>query len=187
MTRWMLLPGGRLALTLAALALVAGAVRAQSPGYPYWGTSPQSYRGSDLRVPVPGASPNISNAARSGSVAPGSAGSLGGAYLPPSLRTRDLDLPLPEEVGDNRAHLYLKVPRDAELWVEGVKTKQTGERRYYYSPPLAPGQRYAYRVRVRWTKDGKVVEENQRLVVSAGAMIRRDFTQSKPDDSAARK
>jgi uncharacterized protein (TIGR03000 family) len=80
---------------------------------------------------------------------------------------------------DNRAHIWLKVPENAEVWVNGVKTKQTGESRYFYSPELETGKKYNYQMRVLWKKDGKPVEETQRILVQAGATIRRDFTASK--------
>jgi uncharacterized protein (TIGR03000 family) len=64
------------------------------------------------------------------------------------------------------------------VWFDGEPTKQTGELRQFVSPPLAPGRSYTYAVRVRWTKDGKPVEEERRVRVQAGASSRLDFTPS---------
>ena len=180
----------RILLTLGVSVCLAGSAAAQSTGqsYPYRATAPESYRGSSITVPVPGISPNtISNAARGPAMGGGMGSSLGGSYAPPFLTSADLALRFSRGKGaptDNKAHIWLRVPENAEVWVEGVKTRQTGEARYYYSPPLTPGKEYAYRLRVRWQKDGKPVEETQRLLVHAGASIRRDFTQ---DASSAKR
>jgi uncharacterized protein (TIGR03000 family) len=173
---------------LAALMLVAGTVQAQATGatgssYPYRASAPEGYHGSRVTTPVPGMSPNtISNAAHSSSsISSGDMGSgIGGAYLPPFLSS-DHRAHLSRSSAtamDNKARIWLRVPSNAQIWVEGVKTKQTGETRYFYSPQLTPGKQYSYRVHLRWTKDGKIVEENQRLLVSAGATIHRDFTRA---------
>ncbi len=175
----------RAALALAAVVLAGSAVQAQSTGqpYPYRATAPQGYQGSRVTDPVPGMSPDtISKAARSSpSNQGGSSSAIGGAYLPP-LDAR----PVPgtgKRIGaDNKAHIWLRVPADADIWVDGFKTKQSGESRYFFSPPLTPGRKYSYSVRVRWKKDGKPVEETQRIIVQAGATIRRDLTHSEKSE-----
>jgi uncharacterized protein (TIGR03000 family) len=181
--------GSAALLALVSALLIGGSASAQSTGivgssYPYWDTAPSGYPGSSVPVLVPGVSPNmISNAARSSAYGAlssmNSLGPLGGGYLPPYLTANDTGLDLlrnPRTKTDSRAHIWLRLPADAEVWVNGVKTRQGGESRYFYSPPLTPGQQYAYQMRVRWMKDGKPVEETERLLVSAGATMRRDFT-----------
>lgn len=171
----------KLGLAFVAALLAVSSAQAQSTNpngspYPYWSSAPQSYSGSQVTIPVPGISPNmISNASQSPPSPTGGSFNLGGGYIPPSLTSRDLALPLRERA-DNKAHIWLRVPESAEIWVNGVKTRQTGESRYFYSPSLAPGKKFSYQMRIRWTKDGKPVEETQNLLVQAGATIRRDFT-----------
>ncbi len=144
-----------------------------STAYPYWGTAPQSFAPSRVTVPVPGPSPFIiSNAARSAPPQTNVGAGVGGGFILPFMTVRDTTL-------DNKAHLWLRVPKDAEIWVNGVKTKQSGESRYFFSPPLVAGKKYSYQVRLRWMKDGKPVEETQHILVQAGQTIRRDFTPSR--------
>jgi uncharacterized protein (TIGR03000 family) len=76
---------------------------------------------------------------------------------------------------DNRARIRLRVPADADVWFEGVKTRQTGTERYFYSPPLTPGLTYAYEVEARWKEDGKVVRRQRQIVVHAGDSLRIDL------------
>jgi CRISPR-associated Cas5-like protein len=172
-------PGTPEATIQRNLALSRAPVAPGAPGlpgstqYPYWGSAPQSFNPSQVTVPVPPPSTVlISNAAMS---APPQTqvgvGSVGGFILP-FMAVRDATL-------DNKAHIWLRVPLSAEIWVNGVKTKQTGESRYFFSPPLTPGKKYSYQIRLRWMKDGKPVEETQRILVQAGLTIRRDFTQSR--------
>jgi uncharacterized protein (TIGR03000 family) len=178
---WLRLPSALVAAVLLCGSLQAQATNPNGTQYPYWDTAPQSFRGSQVTVPVPGMSPNaISNAAQSPPTSAGLGAGIGGGYVPPFLTSRDITLPRrqPSEA-DNKAHIWLRVPADAEVWVEGVKTKQTGETRYFFSPPLTPGKKFAYQMRIRWMKDGKPAEETKRILVQAGETIRRDFTISR--------
>jgi uncharacterized protein (TIGR03000 family) len=97
---------------------------------------------------------------------------IGGGFVLPFMTVSDATL-------DNKAHIWLRVPKSAEIWVNGVKTKQSGELRYFFSPPLTLGKKYSYQMRLRWMKDGKPVEETQRILVQPNLTIRRDFTQSR--------
>jgi uncharacterized protein (TIGR03000 family) len=61
----------------------------------------------------------------------------------------------PSDRSDARpAKFILWVPADAEVWFNGVPTKQTGTRREFVTPPLDPGGDYSYRLRVRWNEGG---------------------------------
>jgi uncharacterized protein (TIGR03000 family) len=74
------------------------------------------------------------------------------------------------------AYIDLAVPPDAEVWFQGVKTKQTGEHRRFTSPPLPRGQAFTYDIRVRWSANGKAVTRKNRLTVRAGDWWRVDMT-----------
>jgi uncharacterized protein (TIGR03000 family) len=86
-----------------------------------------------------------------------------------------LNWPADAKQPDSRARIRLHVPADAEVWFEGVKTRQTGAERYFFSPPLAPGATYAYEVEARWKQDGKTVERRRQIVVHAGDALRIDL------------
>jgi uncharacterized protein (TIGR03000 family) len=142
-----------------------------STAYPYWGTAPLSFAPSRVTIPVPPPSPiSISNAVMSPPPQTRVGVAIGGGLILPFMTVRDVAL-------DNKAHIWLRVPKSAEIWVNGVRTRQTGESRYFFSPPLTPGKEYSYQVRLRWIKDGKPVEETHSIPIQAGRTIRRDFTQ----------
>jgi uncharacterized protein (TIGR03000 family) len=73
--------------------------------------------------------------------------------------------------GQPIAQFTVEVPANAEVYLEGVKTRQTGTSRVFVSPPLTPGQQYVYEVRARWTENGQPVEQTRSLTVSAGQRI----------------
>ncbi len=184
-----------LAPLVLALAAVAGGnpAQAQTSGYPYWATAPSSYAGSIPWSPGPMITPStISDAARSPSgyssdqSYPGGVGAgVGGREIPSFLKIEDARSRMAgsNQTGpDNKAHIWLRVPADATVWVDGVKTKQTGEARHFFSPPLRPGKNYTYRLLVRWTKDGKKVEKSRDVAVHAGADVRLDFTRPQTDE-----
>jgi uncharacterized protein (TIGR03000 family) len=77
---------------------------------------------------------------------------------------------------DNLAHLKVEVPADAQIWVEGAKTKQTGTVRDFVSPPLTPGQDYRWDIRAKWTDEtGHVVDQTKHVPVRAGSQVQVNF------------
>jgi uncharacterized protein (TIGR03000 family) len=76
---------------------------------------------------------------------------------------------------DPVAHLQIKLPGDAELWIEGEKTKQSGDTREFTSPELTAGQTFVYEMKARWTEGGKEVIKTKRIPVQAGSWIGIDF------------
>ncbi len=69
----------------------------------------------------------------------------------------------------------LRVPEDADVFIEGVKSKQTGAVREFVSPPLQPGLIYQYTVRARWKEKGKPVEQSQQVTVRSGSRTEMVF------------
>jgi uncharacterized protein (TIGR03000 family) len=77
----------------------------------------------------------------------------------------------------NAIFIRVQVPADAEVWLEGQKTAQTGRVRFFESPPVAPGRKYVYHIRARWNDGGHIADEVREATVSAGAYVIADFTQ----------
>jgi uncharacterized protein (TIGR03000 family) len=171
-------------------------------GDPYWGTSP-----STAGVGTPGDqgtgtgySSHSPSPLSGGSLGPGFMGLAGSSYSPrpgqysfrrsfpssmigyysPSALAEAASLfsPTPQRKPDNSAHITLQVPAGAEVWFDGKTTKQTGPIRHFNSPPLQPGKNYVYGIRVRWTKDGKSVEETRRVNVQANDRLSLDLARS---------
>jgi uncharacterized protein (TIGR03000 family) len=77
---------------------------------------------------------------------------------------------------DTLVRLRVEVPADAQVWVAGAQTKQTGTVREFVSPPVTPGQDYNYDVRATWTDEtGQVVDQTKQVPVHAGSQVLVNF------------
>jgi uncharacterized protein (TIGR03000 family) len=74
-----------------------------------------------------------------------------------------------------RARIDLKVPAGAEVWFDGVKTRQTGNLRQFATPLLPHGGKYCYEVRVMWKDCSGEVTETRRLSLTAGESVSAAF------------
>jgi uncharacterized protein (TIGR03000 family) len=78
-------------------------------------------------------------------------------------------------VTDTLAHLTLKLPADAQVWVQNTLMTSTGPVRQFNSPPLTAGRPYTYEVRAAWNENGHEVTQTQQVGVTAGAYVEVDF------------
>ncbi len=76
----------------------------------------------------------------------------------------------------NSAAIDVKVPPGAQLSFQGHQTQQKGGTRFFESPPLRPGETYAYKINAEWTdSNGKKVERTRTVQVHAGDYLRLDL------------
>ena len=76
----------------------------------------------------------------------------------------------------NTVKLNVRVPdSDAQVWVEGELTRQSGRTREYTSPPINPDRNYVYEVRARWMENGRTMDQTKRLPVRANDTLTVDF------------
>jgi uncharacterized protein (TIGR03000 family) len=88
-----------------------------------------------------------------------------------------------DNVNERRAYLTVRVQKDATLTVDGTETKQKGEVRRFYSPPLEPGKKYHYTLVADWW-NGNNYENffvRRTVDVQAGTKIEIDMTRDKWD------
>jgi len=71
--------------------------------------------------------------------------------------------------------LMVRVPADAQVWLNGTKTTSKGTVREFVSPPLETGWKYSYEIRARWTENGKAVERTRALRVQPGQKLDIDM------------
>jgi uncharacterized protein (TIGR03000 family) len=77
---------------------------------------------------------------------------------------------------EQRATLVVRLPADARLVVDRQETKQTGEVRRFFSPPLPAGQGFRYELEATWTgDDGKPVKRTRVARVRAGEKTEIDL------------
>jgi uncharacterized protein (TIGR03000 family) len=85
----------------------------------------------------------------------------------------------PEQLGPPApAKVEVIVPDPlAEVFFDGQKTNRTGTMRVYDTPTLTPGKTYSYQVRAHWTQDGRTIDQQRTVIVSAGATTVVNFKQ----------
>jgi uncharacterized protein (TIGR03000 family) len=120
--------------------------------YPYYGGDYGQWPYADDYVPFGTAAPSYSD------------GSDPYSYqsLPPPTST------LTPPQANASARLTVKVPADADVWIDGTKTTSSGTTRAFESPLLEAGYRYSYEVRATWKENGHQVTQTQTVPVSPG-------------------
>jgi uncharacterized protein (TIGR03000 family) len=78
------------------------------------------------------------------------------------------------------ASLTVIVPADAQVFLDGDPTTETGSERRFITPPLEVGGRYTYTIRARWQQDGQTMEQTRKVPVTGGADLSVDFTRPAP-------
>jgi uncharacterized protein (TIGR03000 family) len=73
------------------------------------------------------------------------------------------------------AKVTVRLPSDARLWVDNVYCPLSSNVRSFNTPQLEPGRRYYYTLRAEINRDGQVVSQNRRVIVSAGAAVEVNF------------
>ena len=100
-----------------------------------------------------------------------------GGTIPPKADPKADPTPDPKKkTGEGSgASLKIRVPAEAKLFVDGQLVSAAGAERAFFTPALAPGQKYFYDVRAEVTVAGQVVAEERRVVVEAGAAVTESF------------
>ena len=69
---------------------------------------------------------------------------------------------------DAAAIIRLRVPANAQVWLNGTATTLTGTLRPFIANSLEAGTDYSYEIRVRWTEAGKPVEQTRKVTFRSG-------------------
>ena len=93
-----------------------------------------------------------------------------GGYLPPP----------PAQPRAAAVTLEVRLPTDAVLEIEGVRTRPTGEVRRFVSPPLEVGKRYTYTLKATWREGPKQVVRERAVPVVAGQEVVVDLRKEEP-------
>jgi uncharacterized protein (TIGR03000 family) len=94
------------------------------------------------------------------------------AVAPTSALTSAPPVALNAAPADNVIYIDIRVPADAEVWIEGQRMSQKGAVRYFESPPVNPGVEYVYHIRAY----GQDVDEVRDATVHPGSKVAIDFT-----------
>jgi uncharacterized protein (TIGR03000 family) len=73
------------------------------------------------------------------------------------------------------AHVVVKLPEDARLFVDDTSCPLTSARREFDTPELRPGQPFYYVLKAEVTREGRAVTASKRVTVRAGEETVVDF------------
>ncbi|MGO8690271.1 MAG: TIGR03000 domain-containing protein [Thermoguttaceae bacterium] len=86
---------------------------------------------------------------------------------------------------EDSALLTVYVPYQAKITINGLPTQSTGSRRQYASFGLKPGMNYKYDIHAEIVRDGKIIEENKTVTLTAGQQNSAAFGFNKPAEGMA--
>jgi len=91
----------------------------------------------------------------------------------------------PAEEPSQVAYIRVRVPANAELWINNDKRAQRGTVREFVTPALDPDSVYVYNVKARWTEEGGIeVQKTLRVRTIAGTRVTVNFV--RPPESQPR-
>jgi uncharacterized protein (TIGR03000 family) len=73
------------------------------------------------------------------------------------------------------ASIQVMLPANATLWLNGEKTTQTGEDRWFVTPPLDPGKNYSATLKITFTRDGNDFSVERKVTLRAGKIAHVHF------------
>lgn len=88
------------------------------------------------------------------------------------LKPKDLD----DDDVQVRAKVIFRIPDNAKLFVDDQPVSVDESRTTFRTPQLRKGEKYFYDLRVEVIREGRNQVENRRITLSAGDVIRADFT-----------
>ncbi len=74
------------------------------------------------------------------------------------------------------AKLVVELPENAKLYVDDQLMKVSSPSKTFNTPALQPGQTYYYILRAEVVRDGKTLQETQRILVQAGQTVNAKFS-----------
>jgi uncharacterized protein (TIGR03000 family) len=92
----------------------------------------------------------------------------------------------PNAANFGQATIEVRVPfANAEVFFEGINTRQQGEKRVFLSPTLQGGLTYYYKVTAKWRDGEQVVEREKSVAVRVGETAVVEFGKDEPKPGGA--
>jgi uncharacterized protein (TIGR03000 family) len=92
------------------------------------------------------------------------------------------DEPSAQQARKAPAHIIVRVPEGARLYVHGVHCPLISGSRSFDTPRLEPGRKYLYIFQTETARDGRTVTETRRVIFRAGERVTVNFFE--PDSGA---
>jgi uncharacterized protein (TIGR03000 family) len=75
----------------------------------------------------------------------------------------------------NAALVIVKIPQEAELWLNDAKTLQAGSNRQFVTPPLTEDVEFSFTVRARWRIKNAELSRTEIIRLRPGAVVTVNF------------
>lgn len=119
--------------------------------------------------PAPGGPMGPMGPPAGGQPAPG--GQLPDALQPGGPQGQPQPQPTAAALDKSVAHMTVKVPADAKVFLQNQQMTMTGPERRFVSPELKAGARYVYSVKVELQRNGKTLTKTTQAEVAAGQQV----------------
>lgn len=73
------------------------------------------------------------------------------------------------------ASIHVTCPANSVLTLDGEKTTQTGEERWFVTPPLTPGKTYQSTIKIHFVRDGNNFTVERKVTLTAGKIAHVHF------------
>jgi uncharacterized protein (TIGR03000 family) len=167
------------------LLLAASSAQAQAWVYPVYGPDGVYYVPYYPTYPGPLYPPAVSASGgqpasivrTSAASSPAYAAAANNSDTQPSYYSEDYTGPQgPANEPSKVAYIRVRVPANAQLWINNEKRTQTGTVRLFATPALDPDHIYVYNVKARWTEEGGInVEKTLRVRTISGTRVTVNF------------
>jgi uncharacterized protein (TIGR03000 family) len=91
---------------------------------------------------------------------------IGGSYNPTSFVPSSYESPLTSPSFDTS--ITVRVPSNAEVFIQGKKMSETGSERRFSLPSLDPSTTYDYDVKITWSENGNKISDEKHLKIHGG-------------------
>jgi uncharacterized protein (TIGR03000 family) len=112
--------------------------------------------------------PTVFDAYRSWSYNPYPYSGLPGPFAATSYMPLSYDSSLASSPFSDDTTITVRLPSNAEVWIQGKKMKETGKERRFTLSALDPQAIYDYDVRITWSDNGRKVSDDHHLKIRAG-------------------
>lgn len=104
---------------------------------------------------------------------------------PPVRRPEPVPAPKKATGAPAPAQVIVQLPAQAELFIDGQRSRLTATTRTVVTPELEQGEDYYYTLRAEVIRNGKAVQKDQRVLLRAGEVSRVDFRDLAPPAAVA--
>ncbi len=83
----------------------------------------------------------------------------------------------------NNARIFVEIPENATLFIDGKVTKVEGDFRTFITPDLEPNKTYSYQLQVEFERNGVKIVELKKIILKSGDRISVSFVNTEKKEA----